>query len=451
MILLRVFLFISLTHATYLYFEYPSYEISILESMEISTKLTRITAISSPQLSIRYALHTDTNETFALHAMTGELILLKSLDYERMSLYRLTIEARSSSSSCFTELILHIININDHPPDIHLIIHPSIYYQTYWIALDETLPSISFATIHIKDRDSSTKNLTLMINDTEHFHIQSIRQSNNHLLYLLSTKTNLSYSHYDLLVTSCDDDQPSLCTNEIYQFHFQSFEYLCELSFEQKFYQIDLEENLPRRSLVLQKIPNQFCRNVNYSIDDRDNFQLDLFNGELRTMKLFNRTERSIYSIHLLINNTWRIEILIRILDEDGNRPFLIQKIFRQSSHRFTSQQIFNSTSCHAQTILEKYFQFLENCTLISRGSSPPPQGRYYFRIQLDEYADYDDTFLLELHDDDDQLPSQRTSRHSLWIRIVIAHLGIFFVLISLILIRIMIIKQKFSIQFEQV
>ena len=455
MILLRLFVLISLTHAIYLYFDYPSYEISVFESTEISTKLTRISAISSPQLSIRYTLHTDTNQTFALHVITGELILLKPLDYEIIPIYRLTIEARSLSSiitPCFTELIIHVMNINDHPPEIHLIIHPSIFYQTYWIALDRNILSTSFATINIKDLDPSTENLTLTINDTEHFQIQSIRQTKTHLLYLLSTKDNiqfLSHSHYNLLLTSCDDDQPSLCTNRTYQLHFQSFDYLCNLSFEQKTYLIDIEEDLPRRSLIMHRIPNQFCLNPSYSIDDRENFHLDLLTGDLLTSKKFNRTERSIYSIHLIVNNSWRIEILVRIVDENGNLPFLIQKKFRLSPHRFSSLQILNSNSCRAQLFIENNFQFFSNCTLISLIQSPP-QGRYYFHIELNEQSNFHDTFLLELNEEDES-PSQRTSRQSLWIKILIALLGIFFVLISLILIRIMIIKQKSSTQFDQV
>ena len=451
MLLFHLFLITSFTHATYLYFEYPSYEISILESMEISMKITRIQAMASPQLAIRYVLHGDTNQTFALRSNTGELILLKSLDYETIPIYKFTIEARSSSSiitPSFTELIIEILNINDHRPEINLILHPSMIYQSHWIALDRTSLSTTFATITIKDLDPSTENLTLTIDNIDHFQMQLIRQRKNLLLYLLSTRDNvqlLSHEHFELSLTACDHDQPSLCTNQTYQFHFQSTDYLCNLSFEQKLYIIDIEENLPKQSLLLSTIPNQFCANPSYSIDDRENFSLDSSTGDLFTSKNFNRTERSIYPLHLLINNHWKIDLLVRLLDQNGSIPFLIHKKIRVHPDRFSSLQLFNSSSfCRSQSLMEDYFQLFTNCTLVPI-IRPPPRGQYLLHIELDQRSNLRDTFLLEL-DDDEQ---QRTWRQSLWIRIVVLLLGISLVL-CVIIIAIMIIKQKRT-QFDQV
>ncbi|CAF3452234.1 unnamed protein product, partial [Rotaria sp. Silwood2] len=125
MILLRFIFIICFTNATYLYFDRNSYEIFLSESTQIYTKIALIKAISAPSLSIQYELHGDTNKTFYLNSLTGELILLNPVDYETISIYKLTAEARSPSSiaPCFAELIIHILNINDNPPDINLIIY----------------------------------------------------------------------------------------------------------------------------------------------------------------------------------------------------------------------------------------------------------------------------------------------------------------------------------------
>ncbi|CAF3608571.1 unnamed protein product, partial [Rotaria sp. Silwood2] len=191
------------------------------ESTQIYTKIALIKAISAPSLSIQYELHGDTNKTFYLNSLTGELILLNPVDYETISIYKLTAEARSPSSiaPCFAELIIHILNINDNPPDINLIIYPSVLYKSNIIKYDLNTSSTPFATITLKDFDESTKNLSLYLNDTEHFQIQLIRQIKNDLIYILSTKNNLKLIHQDyyyLLLISCDNDQPLLCTNQTY-------------------------------------------------------------------------------------------------------------------------------------------------------------------------------------------------------------------------------------------
>ena len=157
MIFLRLLFIIYITNASYLYFERDSYEIYISESAEVYTKIGSIKATSSPLLSIEYELHGNTNKKFYLNSLSGELILLNSLDYETITLYKLTIEARSSSTiaSCFSELIIHILNVNDHPPEMNLIIYPSVAYEYDKIKYDLNTSSTPFATINIKDRNES--------------------------------------------------------------------------------------------------------------------------------------------------------------------------------------------------------------------------------------------------------------------------------------------------------
>jgi hypothetical protein len=441
MIFLRLLLIISLINAEYLYFERDSYEIFVSESIEIYTKISLIKAISSPLLSIEYELHGDTNKTFYLNSLTGELILLNHLDYETIPIYKLTIEARSSSltiASCFSELIIQILNINDNRPEINLIIYPSILYELNIIKYDLNTSSTSFATINIKDLDISTENLSLSINDTEHFQIQLIRQMKNNLIYILSTKNNLQFTSQDyfyLSLNTCDNDIPLLCTNQTYKFQFKSNEYLCNLSFNQKNYIIDIKENLSDQTLLMNKITNKFCQNIIYSIDDTDNFYIDSYTGDLYTLKTFNRIERSIYIIHLFINYDFKITIIVRILDQYGSIPFLINKNLTINQNKFFSAHLFNSTNCRSQLIIENYFQILSNCTIIPL--IKPPKGQYLFNVELIQRINYQDTFLLELKEE-----PTITFKQSKSIIIAPIILGILFV-IGTIIATIIIIKQK--------
>ena len=206
MILLRLLLIIYSSNAAFLFFELDSYEFYISESTPIDTKISMIKATSSSSLSIQYELYGDINKTFHLNSSTGELILINSLDYETITTYKLTIEARTSSkiAPCFSEITIHVLNTNDNPPDINLIFYPSVLFEQNLIKYDLNTYSTALATINIKDLDESTKNLSLLINDTTHFQIQFVRQIKNGLItesiYILSTKNNSTINRTRLLL-----------------------------------------------------------------------------------------------------------------------------------------------------------------------------------------------------------------------------------------------------------
>ncbi|UJR37481.1 hypothetical protein I4U23_030184 [Adineta vaga] len=323
-----------------------------------------VKATTSSLLSIQYVLYGDINNTFDLNSSTGVLTLSNTLDYETISIYKLTIEARSSSSSStvapsFSEITIQVLNTNDNPPDINVMFYPSIFFERNLIKYDVNMNSTPLATINVKDLDESTTNLTLILNDTKHFQLQFVRQSKNGLLtesiYILSTRNNaqlIEQDFYYLSLNSCDNDLPSLWTNRTYKFHLKPNENLCQ--FNQTSYIIDIKENLPNRTLILSRLTNQFCPSLFYSIDDTQNFFIQSQTGDIYTSKLFNREEQSIYQFNLQAidryNKTMKVKLTIRILDEYGHIPFLLQKKLKINRRNFSSIDLFNSTYCHYQT-----------------------------------------------------------------------------------------------------
>ncbi|CAF2861423.1 unnamed protein product [Rotaria sp. Silwood2] len=455
MILLRLLLIIYITNATFLFFEHDSYEFYISEAALINTKIGFIKATSSSSLLIHYELYGDIYKTFYLNSSTGELILLNSLDYETITIHKLTIQARSSSTiaPCFSEIIIHVLNINDNLPDINLKFYPSVLYESDKIKYDLNTYSTPLATINIKDLDESTKNLSLVINDTEHFQIQFVRQIKNGLItesiYILSTKNNsqlIEHDYYYLSLNSCDNDQPSLWRNRSYQFSMKPNENLCQFSFNKNNYLIDIKENLPNQTLILQKITNKFCRNISYTIDDTKNFYIHTKTGYLYTSTVFNRQKQSIYMLNYKAIDQYKKEIntniTIRIINEYGHIPFLIKKYFYINQNEFFSINLFNSTYCRYQPRIYNYFQLLTNCTLIKL--SQPVKGQYLFHIQLNDKNNYEDTFLLEItsHLNESFLLLFIQSQ---WIIIIPIFLGIFLILITIICAMIIIRKRKYN------
>jgi hypothetical protein len=452
MILLRLLLIIYLTNAEFLFFERDSYEFYVLESTPIYTKIGSIKVTSSSSLSVQYKLYGDINKTFDLNSSTGELILLNSLDYETISLHKLTIEARSSSpiAPCFSEIIIHVLNTNDNPPDINLIFYPSVFFQPNLIKYDLNTYSTLFATINIKDLDESSTNLSLFLNDTEHFQLQFVRQNKNGLItesiYILSTKNNpqlIEQEYYYLSLNSCDNDQPLLWTNRSYEFQMKPNEYLCQ--FENNSI-IDIKDNLPNQTLILEKITNEFCGDLIYSIDDTNNFYMDSQTGSLYTSTVFNREEQSIYQLNIKAidpyNKEIRRQLTVRILDEYGHIPFLKKKKLRINVNEFSSIDLFNSTYCHYQARIYNSFRLLTNCTLIK--ISLPVERKYLFYVQLNQKSNYEDTFLLELTTNFNEKIFFSLLR-SQWMIIIPIILGIFSILIIIICAMMFIRKRKYN------
>ncbi|CAF1386892.1 unnamed protein product [Adineta ricciae] len=456
MIPFYLFLFISSTNGIFLFFERDSYEFFVSESAPINTKIGTIQATSSSSLSIRYELYGDINKTFYLNSTTGILTLSNTLDYETISIYKLTIEARALSSTVapsFSEIVIHVLNTNDNPPDINVMFYPSVLTEGNVIKYDLNSNSTPLATINIKDLDESTNNLTLFINDTQHFQLQFVRQSKNGLItesiYILSTRNNphlLKNDHYYLSLYSCDNDQPPLWTNRTYEFHLKPNENLCQ--FNQTHYIIDIKENLPNRTLILPRLTNQFCQTMVYSIDDTKNFFIQSRTGDLYTSTMFDREEQSIYRLNLQavdqFNKTMKAMLTIRILDEYGHIPFLSLKKLRLNRREFSSIDLFNSTYCHYQTMVYSYFQLLSNCTL--KKLSLPVQGKYLFSVQLNQKYNYEDTFLLELTSDSNETIFSNLVQ-SQWMIIIPIILSIFLILLLIICAAMIIRRQRYKKQ----
>ena len=424
-------LIFSFTDGFYLRFARPSYDVLVSESTGLSASIGRIEAIASPDLTLEYQLHGDTNGTFLLNASTGELTLVSSLDYERIPLYQLTIEARSSPpvvAPCFAELLIHLLNVNDHPPEIDLI----AYSSSKVIIYDLQRSSTPFATIHLKDRDESTKNLSLQLNDSEHFQLELLRQVKGGLLteslYILSTRNNqqlLDHQYsFGLLIHACDHDQPNLCSTRSSRWQLQSKVYRCYLSFPSSSPIIDINEDLSMHTLIFSPAINQSCEKISFALDDTRHFFVDSQTGDVYTSTPFNRTEQSLYRVHLLLDHALRIPLTIRVLDQIGRRPFLTRKHLRLSPQRFRQVHLSNSSTCHAATIVESYFQLLSNCTLRAL-VIPPPAGRYRFTIDLKDRMDYQDTFVLELEEE----------RSRAWVVVLCVSLLLLLLLIALVVI----------------
>uniref|UniRef100_A0A671PKS5 Protocadherin Fat 4 n=1 Tax=Sinocyclocheilus anshuiensis TaxID=1608454 RepID=A0A671PKS5_9TELE len=97
--------------------------VDVLENMRIGELVASVTATDSDSGSnadITYSISTTNNHgTFSISPNTGSIFLVKKLDYETQSLYKLNVTAKDSgrpSRSSSIPVIIHVRDFNDNPP-----------------------------------------------------------------------------------------------------------------------------------------------------------------------------------------------------------------------------------------------------------------------------------------------------------------------------------------------
>uniref|UniRef100_A0A8C1MUD6 FAT atypical cadherin 4 n=1 Tax=Cyprinus carpio TaxID=7962 RepID=A0A8C1MUD6_CYPCA len=128
--------------------------VDVLENMRIGELVASVTATDSDSGSnadITYSITATNNHgTFSISPNTGSIFLVKKLDYETQSLYKLNVTAKDSGRpprSSSIPVIIHVRDFNDNPP----VFTPGDIFKS----IPENLPlSTSVMTITAHDTDA---------------------------------------------------------------------------------------------------------------------------------------------------------------------------------------------------------------------------------------------------------------------------------------------------------
>ncbi|XP_055033441.2 protocadherin Fat 4 [Misgurnus anguillicaudatus] len=135
-------------------FPKPTLTVDVLENMRIGELVASITATDSDSGSnadITFSISATNNHgTFSISPNTGSIFLVKKLDFETQSLYKLNVTARDNGRpprSSFIPVIIHVRDFNDNPP----VFTPGDIFKS----IPENLPqSTSVMTITARDTDA---------------------------------------------------------------------------------------------------------------------------------------------------------------------------------------------------------------------------------------------------------------------------------------------------------
>ncbi|XP_014858141.1 PREDICTED: protocadherin Fat 4 isoform X1 [Poecilia mexicana] len=135
-------------------FPKSSLSVDVLENMRIGELVASVTATdadSGQNADITYSITATNNHgTFSISPNTGSIFLIKKLDYETQSLYKLNITAKDNGRpprSSSIPVVIHVRDFNDNPP----IFAPGDIFKS----IPENLPlSASVMTIIAHDTDA---------------------------------------------------------------------------------------------------------------------------------------------------------------------------------------------------------------------------------------------------------------------------------------------------------
>ncbi|MCJ8739590.1 hypothetical protein PDJAM_G00048940 [Pangasius djambal] len=150
--------------------------VDVLENMRIGELVASITATDSDSGSnadITYSITANNNHgTFSISPSTGSIFLVRKLDYETQSLYKLNITAKDNGRpqrSSSIPLIIHVRDFNDNPP----VFTPGDIFKS----IPENLPlstSVMAITAHDTDADINGQLVYSIVQQTprgSHFRI----------------------------------------------------------------------------------------------------------------------------------------------------------------------------------------------------------------------------------------------------------------------------------------
>ncbi|CAF1054189.1 unnamed protein product [Rotaria sp. Silwood1] len=154
-------------------FDRSLYQQSISENNKINTIILQIHANDRDEYEnsrISYSIE-DSTETFRINEYTGELYLIKSLDYEKIRSYSISITAHDHGTpqlSNYAQLIIDVTDINDNIPNILITNINSTHYDNQPINLLECTPKgTSLFYIYANDEDSNENGrVSCIVNDT---------------------------------------------------------------------------------------------------------------------------------------------------------------------------------------------------------------------------------------------------------------------------------------------
>ncbi|CAF3652004.1 unnamed protein product [Rotaria sordida] len=270
-------------------FDRSLYQQSIPENNKINTVILQIHASDRDEYEnarISYSVE-DSTGIFRINEYTGELYLIKTLDYEKIRSYSISITARDHGIpqlSNYAQLIIDVTDVNDNVPNILITSINGTYYDNQPISLLECTPKgTSLFYIYANDEDSNENGrVSCTLNDTR-----------LNLIYLTLNAYSLQISglplfdyeteqYINIKLNCTDNGLPSLSKSILFHINLED----CNDNPPDIISPLPFNETL----LILYETTEIPYIITEFIIKDRDRFQLNTFTYSFIVTPFLNLT-----------------------------------------------------------------------------------------------------------------------------------------------------------------
>ncbi|UJR10038.1 hypothetical protein I4U23_014261 [Adineta vaga] len=338
-------------------FEHEQYHIKIREDIPIRNELLQVHAYDNDEglnALINYTIITDNPSSsfpFEIDFRTGIIKLIHVLDYEYETNYHFSVRARDNGPdaiSVYAQIQIDILDVNDCPPDIDLILPDNNLQKNLFQIEEEKELHTRLFHLSVSDKDSSNSKILLKLLTYQHLFQLNEQYNDLYNLIIIGRLDREQQEEYQLIFEATDQGtERSLTTQKNLTIRLIDINDCSPIvdPFPKPIY---VNENNPPNVRLIQfhaqdfDAPNTSNSLLTYSLlpsNDSRFFQIDSQTGVLSVGNIsFDYETKSIY--HLILNisdhgiNPKRLEIIqpliIHINNTNDNKP-----VFKQSFYSF--------------------------------------------------------------------------------------------------------------------
>ncbi|GCB68571.1 hypothetical protein scyTo_0008247, partial [Scyliorhinus torazame] len=316
-------------------FAKPFYAIIINEDVQPYTPIVSINATSPEGQSLLYTI-TDGNhlKQFGINFNTGVMSVMRPLDYEAESSYKMTVKATDSLTGARAEVTVDISvnDVNDNPP---------VFEKTQYEATLSESSMVGTPVLQVIAVDADSENSRLVryqivqdnLNSTDYFHIDSTSG-------LILTSRMLDYElidQYSFIARAIDNGVPPMNTN------VPVIVYVTDMNdsppvFNQLLYEAYVNELAPHGHFVTcvqaSDEDSSDADKLEYSIlsgNDHMNFVMNSKRGIITLSNHRKQRMDSVYNLNVSVSDgifTSTAQVHIRVLGANLYSPVFTSNVF---------------------------------------------------------------------------------------------------------------------------
>ncbi|XP_077465395.1 protocadherin Fat 2 [Stigmatopora argus] len=317
------------------------YSVKVPEDVPIGTLLVWLESVDSDQGAggrVTYNLKNTENGIFHLDSSTGALTLEKELDFERRAWYNLTVRAldhglpRSLSSSCLVQIQVLDVNENLHRP-----LFSDFVYEA--AVMEDAAAGTAVLTVTASDKDVGGDGvIRYLIQDGSGLGVFSINEETG-VIRTTRPLDREKVAHYWLSVVATDlGAEPRSSWTQVYVELLDVNDNPPELS--QAVYFAAVPENTDAVASVVQveasdaDVSSVGRLSFHMTESHRTYFDVDRQTGVISTVAALDREDKAEHIVEVIVSDNGHpslrstATVVVRVLDDNDNRPRFTDKLF---------------------------------------------------------------------------------------------------------------------------